>query len=261
MSQPTVNQDVLWVRHEEASLAAANLHYRRLNELVHEALARGARRLSLQGVNGQRYLGDGLRGEDIELRIDGVPGNDLAAFMDGPTIEVLGNAQDGIGNTMNAGRVVVHGDAGDVAGYGMRGGSIYVRGNAGYRVGIHMKEFAGSRPAIVVGGRAGAFLGEYMAGGLILVLGLEAGSRPLVGDYCGTGMHGGVIAVRGRLDEQHLSPHVQVSPAGEAELADLQPYLEEYSRLFGTPLVKLTADPYWLLRPASARPYGNKYAL
>ena len=261
MSQPIVTRDLLHVRHEEASVAAANLHYRRLNELVHEALARGARRLRLQGVNGQRYLADGLRGEDIEMQIDGVPGNDLAAFMDGPSVEVLGNAQDGIGNTMNAGRVVVHGDAGDVAGYGMRGGSIYIRGNAGYRVGIHMKEYAGSRPAIVVGGRVGAFLGEYMAGGLIIVLGLGAGSRPLVGDYCGTGMHGGVIAVRGRLDEEHMSPHVQARPAGEAEMAMLEPYLAEYTRLFDASPARLTADPYWLLCPASTRPYGNKYAL
>ena len=43
-------------------------------------------------------------------------------FMDGPTVEVFGNAQDGVGNTMNGGTVVVHGNAGDVLGYGMRGG-------------------------------------------------------------------------------------------------------------------------------------------
>ena len=38
------------------------------------------------------------------------------------------NAQDGVGNTMNAGRVVIHGDAGDVLGYGMRGGRVVLVG-------------------------------------------------------------------------------------------------------------------------------------
>ena len=53
-------------------------------------------------------------------------------FMDGPTVEVFGNAQDGVGNTMNA--------AGHRArrrrrrlGYGMRGGRVFIKGDAGYR--------------------------------------------------------------------------------------------------------------------------------
>ena len=76
-------------------------------------------------------------------------------FMDGPTLEVFGNAQDGVGNTMNAGTVIVHGDAGDVLGYGMRGGKVFIKGDVGYRVGIHMKAYedlarswsAAARPA------------------------------------------------------------------------------------------------------------------
>ena len=244
----------------QVHLAAAHLHYRQLNALVREAVARGAKHLRLSGVNGQRYLADGLRG-DIHLEIEGVPGNDLAAFMDGPCVQVRGNAQDGIGNTMNAGRVVVHGDAGDVVGYGMRGGAIYIRGHAGYRVGIHMKEYGLSRPAIVVGGRTGAFLGEYMAGGLILVLGLGAGERPLVGDFCGTGLHGGLIVIRGQLDRDHLSPHVQAAEAGPGDRDLIGPYLEEFCAHFQLPVGPLAADRYWVLRPASARPYAGKYAL
>jgi len=248
------------LREGRAHLPADNMHYRPLNELVHAAVARGATHLRVSGVNGQRYLADGLRG-DLALEIEGVPGNDLAAFMDGPSVEVFGNAQDGIGNTMNSGLVVVHGSAGDVIGYGMRGGTILIRDHAGYRVGIHMKEYAGSRPTIVVGGRAGAFLGEYMAGGLIVVLGLGAGDRPLVGDFCGTGMHGGTIAVRGRLEEAHVSPHVRVSEATDEDRALLAPQLEAYAERFEVPLALLEDERYWMLRPASNRPYGNKYAI
>ena len=125
------------------------------------------------------------------LKIHGTPGNDMACYMDGGEIEVFGNAQDQIGNTMNDGRIVVHGRCGDAAGYGMRGGTILVRDDCGWRVGIHMKEYEAHRPAIVIGGDAGSFLGEYMAGGVIVLLG-----KP--GAYLATGMHGGVIYTKGR---------------------------------------------------------------
>lgn len=41
----------------------------------------------------------------VLIEIEGVPGEDLAAFMDGPRIIVHNNAQDGVGNTMNSGQV------------------------------------------------------------------------------------------------------------------------------------------------------------
>ena len=78
--------------------------------------------VKLVNVNGQRYIGNGITGNDLRIEIDGVPGGDMAMFMNGPTIVTFGNAQDGVANTMNAGTVIIHGDAGDVLGYGMRGG-------------------------------------------------------------------------------------------------------------------------------------------
>ena len=57
-----------------------------------------------------------------------------------------------------------------------------------------MKAYRTQRPVIVIGGRAGSFLGEYQAGGLIVVLGESNG--PIVGNFCGTGMHGGEILLR-----------------------------------------------------------------
>ena len=122
------------------------------------------------GCLGQRFIASGMGGKSID--IDGVPGNALGAYLSGAEITVNGNAQDAVGDTMNDGRIVVHGNIGDAAGYAMRGGEIYVKGNAGYRAGIHMKEYKTKKPAIIIGGRAGSFLGEYQAGGLILVLGL-----------------------------------------------------------------------------------------
>lgn len=102
---------------------AKGLHYRDLNRKIKGAVSEGAEEILLINVNGQRYIGAGLKG-NVKIIIDGVPGNDLAAFMEGPTIIVESNAQDCVCNTMNDGVVVVHGDAGDVLGYGMRGQTI-----------------------------------------------------------------------------------------------------------------------------------------
>ncbi len=79
--------------------------------------------------------------------------------MDGGVVEVLGNAQDQVGNTMNAGEVIIRGRCGDAAGYAMRGGRIFVRDGCGWRAGIHMKEYGEKRPVVVIGRDAGSFLG------------------------------------------------------------------------------------------------------
>ncbi len=121
-----------------AVLEASGVYYKQLNEQIRATLDGGTKKITLEGVNGQRYIGGGLI-DGATITVNGVPGNDLGAFMDGPTIIVNDNAQDGVGNTMNSGKIVVMGHAGDVLGYGMRGGKIFVGSEVGYRVGIHMK--------------------------------------------------------------------------------------------------------------------------
>ena len=241
-------------------LDAKGIHYRELNERIHEAVNKGKHEIVLNNVNGQRYIGDALRG-DIKIVVNGVLGNDSAAFMDGPTIIVNANAQDAIGNTMNAGQVIVHGSVGDITGYAMRGGKIYIRGDAGYRVGIHMKSYKESYPAIVIGGCAGDFLGEYMAGGLLIVLGLDRKKdEPIVGNYCATGMHGGVIYIRGQVEEYRLSKEIQQTGLGEADKEVLRRYLQEYCRCFSLNLEKVMEKQFIKLIPSSHRPYGKLYA-
>ena len=58
-------------------------------------------------------------------------------------------------------------------------------------------------PVIISGGSAGDFFGEYMAGGVLVLLGLDKNPRrtALVGDYIGTGMHGGMIFIRGEVQK------------------------------------------------------------
>ena len=238
---------------------AQGMHYRELNALLREAVAGGESAIEIVNVNGQRYIADGLRA-GIAIDIFGVPGNDLCAFTDGPRVVVHGNAQDGVANTMNSGCVVVRGDAGDVLGYGMRGGQLLVKGNVGYRVGIHMKAYGDQVPAIVVGGAAGDFLGEYMAGGTLVVLGLNGGSAP-VGAWCGTGMHGGEIFVRGSLDEHLVARrHVSIRQATDSDIERMCPLIEKFCSEFGLDSAPLLQEKFYLLSPRSSRPYASKYA-
>jgi glutamate synthase domain-containing protein 3 len=244
---------------KKVEIDAKNLHYRDLNDQIHQALGHGAKDILLRNVNGQRYIGDGIRG-NIKISIQGVPGNDLAAFMDGPSIIVHSNAQDAIGNTMNSGKVVIHGHAGDVLGYGMRGGKLFIQGDAGYRVGIHMKAFKRHIPVIVIGGTAGDFLGEYQAGGVIILLGLDRDGKPLVGNYIGTGMHGGVIYIRGEVDPFQLGKEVSISSVDETDEKQLRLYLREYCDEFGLSIDDLMRDRFSKLLPTHLRPYGKIYA-
>jgi len=241
---------------------AKNLHYRELNRQIREAVADGEKQFELVNVNGQRYIGDGVQGPDIHIDIHGVPGNDLGAFMDGPTVRVHGNAQDGVANTMNAGRIIVEGHAGDVLGYGMRGGELFVRGRVGYRVGIHMKSYREKQPVVVAGGTAGDFLSEYMAGGLLIILGLDRRpNEPIVGEWCGTGMHGGTLYLRGEVEPWRVaSQFAGVRTASEEDMATIRAHIQAFCDSFGLAADELLSGTYLRIAPMSHRPYGAKYA-
>jgi len=125
------------IKDDVAKVDAEDVYYRHLNALLRSLNGNGVKHIEVQNVYGQRYMGTDLDG-DIKIDIYGTPGNDLGAFMNGPSIAVYGNAQDGCGNTMNGGLIVVHGRAGDITGYSMRKGKIFIRDDVGYRAGIHM---------------------------------------------------------------------------------------------------------------------------
>ncbi len=239
---------------------AKGMHYKELNELINQAVTSGRKDIVLDNVNGQRYIGTALSG-NIRISINGVPGNDLAAFMDGPTLIVNSNAQDGIGNTMNAGKIIVNGDAGDIVGHSMRGGKIFLRGNVGYRVGIHMKAYRDLYPVVIAGGCAGDFLGEYMAGGLIIVLGMSSEDGvSITGNYVGTGMHGGTIYIRGRIEEYQLGREVKAAELDKRGFREIEGYLREYCDDFSLNFRSIVKKGFIKLIPHSTRPYGRLYA-
>ena len=235
------------------SICAEGLAHKELNEAiraVHEPC-------TVFGVCGQRFIAAGT--SDQELTIEGIPGNALGAYLNGGTVTVEGSAQDAVGDTMNAGTIVIHGSIGAAAGYAMRGGKIFVRGNAGYRAGIHMKAYREKVPLMVIGGRAGSFLGEYQAGGAIIVLNLDEPGEKCVGFFPCTGMHGGKMFLRSACGEIRFPEQVTARPAEKKDLAEIEDSVCEFCQLFGFDSQKVLSAPFTVVTPDSKNPYRQMY--
>jgi len=110
---------------------------------------------------------------DGKIIVDGDVGMHCGDFMNGGTIEILGNAGDWHGREMLDGKIICHGNAGNYCGSGylggrtgVRGGEIFVAGN----VGDYCAEclFGG---VIHVKGDAGIHAGSNMKGGKLLIEG------------------------------------------------------------------------------------------
>jgi glutamate synthase domain-containing protein 3 len=244
---------------ESFVIDAKGIYYKELNDRINQLVRNGSREIILNNVNGQRYIGDGLT-QKVKLIINGVPGNDLGAFMNGPEIIVNNNAQDGVGNTMNGGKILVNGIAGDVCGYGMRGGKLFIKGDAGYRVGIHMKGYKDMVPVIIIGGYAGNFLAEYMAGGIIIMLGMF-GRRNYnaIPDFIGSGIHGGTIYLRGGVEKKYLGKGAGIVEFREEDRTLVSGLMKEFCTDFDLPYEEVINSNFTKIVPLSTRPYGKLY--
>lgn len=265
----------------DAEEGGRKLHYRELNKKIREAVSGGAKHITVKNVSGQRFIGAGIKG-DVTIEIFGDAGLDTGVFADGLRIIVHGSSEYLLGNTLNSGELVVYGDSWDITGMGARGGTIYVMGNGGSRVGIHMKEFRGKSPAIVYGGKVKQYCGEYMAGGTIIVLGLDYSDaiidpgRPvtrenidprkikdahgdIVQSYLGGGMHGGTIYVRGEVPDVMLGIYAVKDEFTEEDKAAIKPRIKRYCELFNTPEDLIWKKKYTKIRPISSRPFGKVY--
>ena len=240
------------------SITAGLRRYAEVNDEIKQSLL-SKNNVVVDDVNGQRYIGCALdTGKTIEIH--GTAGNDLACYLNGGKIVLYGHGQDAVGNTMNGGEIIVHGHTGDALGYGMRDGQIYIRDNVCCRGGIHMKEFRGMKPVLVIGQNAGSFLGEYMSGGTIVLLGLnmKRGDK-LFGTHCLSGMHGGKMFVRGSFPKENLAPNIKISSLTDDDKKELEKYVRNYCKYFGEDYDTVMSKPFKKLTPVTSRPYANLY--
>lgn len=213
--------------------------------------------IELENVLGQRFIAAGLSGKT--LLIHGTPGNALGAYLNGAVINVYGNAQDAVGDTMNAGQINVFGNIGDAPGYAMRGGRIYVKGDAGYRAGIHMKAYKEHLPVLMIGGKTGSFLGEYQAGGIIIVLGLTDDDRDIVANFPCTGMHGGKMFLRSKCEGIHFPHQVTARPATAEDIDEIREYISEFCEIFDFDEEMILDADFTVITPGSKNPYQQMY--
>jgi glutamate synthase domain-containing protein 3 len=166
--------------------------YHLINRELKILLDRGATRVRLTGVEGQRLLLEGLAGPwSAIVTVEGWVGPEFAAGLDaaGLTVVVSGGAADGLGRSVRGGSIVVMGDAGAAAGYRLEGGRVVVAGASGPRAGL---EQGGGQ--LILAGPTGALAGERQRGGLLVLL------SPVVGPDAGRGRSGGAVLRAGDAD-------------------------------------------------------------
>jgi NADPH-dependent glutamate synthase beta subunit-like oxidoreductase/glutamate synthase domain-containing protein 3/NAD-dependent dihydropyrimidine dehydrogenase PreA subunit len=178
------------------------LDTRVLEEMIQKAVESGYRNLKIQAY-GQHGIGGRLwrTGHDpVHVCINGYPGQRVGSMGYPNTfIDVKGSASDDVG-WLNAGaEILVRGNASNGVANAMAQGKIFVKGNIGSRgmtMTKHNPRF--EPPELWVLGSVGDYFGEFMAGGIAVICGLNPqspdnvlGYRPLVG------MVGGKVFFRG----------------------------------------------------------------
>ena len=245
------------------TIDARGIYYRELNEKIRELVCRGEKNIKVTGVRGQRYLGSGLNAPDVYLQLHGVPGEDLGFNMSGVTMEVFGHGQNAVANTMDSGKIIVHGLGGDAMAYGMRGGKLFVRDDVGYRVGIHMKEYGDRKPVVVIGGTAGDYLGEYMAGGTLILLNRNQASELVAGNSEGTlatGIHGGEIYIFGYdIPSYLIGIGAQVVEPEQDDLKNVHSLVEEFCQYYDLKAAPLLDRQLMKIVPQGSRPFAQFY--
>lgn len=199
------------------------LESRVLEEKIQAAVAAGHRRIQVDAY-GQHGIGGRLwqaETDKVLVRVTGHSGQRLGSMgFPNTRIDVMGPASDDVG-WLNAGaEIVVHGNAGNGVANAMSQGKIFVGGNIGARGMTMTKQnprFA--PPELWVLGSAGDYFGEFMAGGVAVICGIDPqtpenilGYRPLVG------MVGGRIFFRGPHDG-YSKIDARMTPISDADWA------------------------------------------
>ncbi len=176
---------------------AGAIEYNRLNQ----AILKGDQAITINNVAGHRYIGINFPDSEKDITIYGTPGNCFMNLNENNSSTIYGNVADDCCDSMGGGMVKIYGDAGDILCQAFNGGKVYVLGNAGNRACIQMREYVDKSTVVVINGKFDDYLGEYMSGGTLLVL---SNSDRNFGRYIGSGMIGGTIFIRGKVNSRNV---------------------------------------------------------
>jgi len=216
----------------EGTVNGLRVDSRVLEEQVQQAVVDGYRRIVVN-ANGQHGIGGRLwkaGSEPVHVVINGTAGQRIGSHgFENTTIEVEGSISDDVG-WLNAGAtIIVHGDATNGACNGMAQGKVMVAGNIGARGMTMTKQNPKySSPELWVLGGVGDSFAEFMAGGTVVICGLdERYDGNILGDRPCVGMVGGRIFFRGQ-HKGFSEADARQCEISDAEWAWLEAGLKDY---------------------------------
>src|SRR5439155_571948 len=192
----------------------------------------------------RRYGGASPPGR-VRARFEGSAGQSFGAFLSaGVELELVGEANDGVGKGMGGGRIVILPPPNDVGEavllgnavlYGATGGELFCAGRAGERFAVR------NSGAVAVVEGAGDHACEYMTGGAVVVLGE-------IGLNVAAGMSGGELYVLDPVGRLPLRLNTEFVVAERTAGPHLRQLLELHVRHTGSP-----SRPGWAARATSDR--------
>lgn len=203
-----------------------------LAALLSAAYDEGWRHFILYRVRGQRLISTAVMGhdstdtDDVVMDVYGTPGEYFAAFMQGGTIRLHGNAQNFTAMGMHHGTLQVFGHAGKVCGYAAKGGHVTILGDIVDRAWTNSVNDSRCQSLEVnILGSASKYAGESLMGGDFFFGGLYFDTtgtlRIQPRPYRGTKLLGG--ASRGHM--LFFDPNDQLDPHqyGHGRLLEIEP--------------------------------------
>ena len=207
-----------------------------------------------------KYYGDkGLPDGTIDIRLNGITGQSLGAFLiNGVSLHVNGAGNDYIGKGMHGGRIVITSQksregyslGGNTCLYGATGGKLYISGQVGERFGVR------NSGAIAIVEGTGDHPCEYMTGGAVVILGKT-------GVNFGAGMTGGVAFVYDvthefveNINQELVEPRRIDTDETDIERYYLKKLLKDYYNETKSEIAKKILDNFrveirnfWMVRP------------
>ena len=236
---------------EKQGIDARNIEYNGIDSEIVRSMDNS---VHINNVAGHRYIGITLPEKHRNVTLYGNAGNCLMNLNENNNVTVRGNVADDCCDSMSGGILKIFGEAGDVMGQALSGGRIYVDGNVGNRACIQMREYGSSIPCVVVNGKFDDYLGEYMAGGTIIVL---SNSRRNFGKYIGSGMLGGKIFIRGKVKSQNIGVQPSnLTKAGMLKALKIAGIIEnaQYNKMIKKNFIDIIRE-----LPEDAQLYARKY--
>jgi glutamate synthase domain-containing protein 3 len=80
-----------------------------------------------------------------------------------------------------------------------------------------------------------------------------------VGNFTGTGMHGGRIFIRTNSELASLPAQVIVDTAADEDVQEFKPYLAEFVGFFNMNAEDLAKEKFYVLKPNAKNPYKQLY--